>query len=161
MGRLPHDDSRAFPDLERDYIRRRGRPDFDWLRFPEASPRHKLNRPLSEARVGLLSTAGAHPRDEKPIPASGPSRAIPIDTEIAFHHIGYDTKRPAEDPEVVWPVRTLQRLAEQGVIAAVSRLAVSTMGAVFDGQVVLDRHVPVAVDRFRRDRVDLVMLVPA
>ena len=42
-----------------------------------------------------------------------------------------------------------------------SRLAVSTMGAVFDGQVVLDRHVPVAVDRFRRDRVDLVMLVPA
>jgi len=113
VGRLPHDDSRAFPDLERDYIRRRGRPDFDWLRFPEASPRHKLNRPLSGARVGLLSTAGAHPRDEKPIPASGPSRAIPIATEIAFHHIGYDTKRAAEDPEVVWPVRMLQRLAQR------------------------------------------------
>ena len=80
MSGLPYDDSRAFPDLERDYIRRRGRPDFDWLRFPEASPRHRLNRPLSEAR---------------------------------------------------------------------------------DGKMVLDRHVPVAVDRFRRDRVDLVLLVPA
>ncbi len=158
---LPDDDSRDFPAVERDYIRRRGRPGFDWIRFDEPSPRHPLKRPLSEARVGLLSTAGAHLEGDGPIPASGPPRVIPIDAKIAFHHIGYDTKRAGEDPEVVWPVRTLQRLAGQGVIGTVSGQAVSMMGAVLDGRLVLDRHVPLAADHFRRDRADLVLLVPA
>jgi D-proline reductase (dithiol) PrdB len=98
---------------------------------------------------------------EGPIPASGPPRVIPIEADVAMTHPGYNTRRAGEDPEVVWPVRTLQRLAEQGVIGSVSGQAVSMMGAVMDGRVVLDRHVPAAVDQFRRDRVDLVLLVPA
>lgn len=158
---LPYDDSRDFPAVERDYIRRRGRPDFDWLRFDQPSPRHRLKGPLSQARIGLLPTAGAHLAGEDPIPASGPPRVIPIDAEVALHHIGYDTRRASEDPEVVWPVRTLRRLADLGVIGAVSGRAVSMMGAVFDGRVVVDRHVPVAVEQFRRDGVDLALLVPA
>ncbi len=158
---LAHDDSQSFPAVERDYIRRRGRPDFDWLRFEEPSSRHRLKRPLTQARVGLLSTAGAHLTGEGPIPASGPPRVIPIDAEIVFHHAGYDTGPASADPEVVWPVRALRRLAERGGIGAVSEQAVSMMGAVLDGRVVLDRHVPAAVSQFRRDRVDLVLLVPA
>src|SRR6266404_6430333 len=141
---LAHDDSRDFPDVERDYIRRRGWPGFDWLRFEEPSPRHMPGKPLSQARVGLLSTAGAHLAGEDPIAASGPPRVVPIDAQIAFDHIGYDTRRASEDPEVVWPVRTLRRLAEHGVIGGVSGQAVSMMGAVLDGHVVLDR-VPTAV----------------
>jgi len=156
-----HDDSRHFPDIERDYIRRRGHPGFDWLRFAEPSARHRLKRPLAEARIGLLSTAGAHLPSEDAIPAAGPPRVIPIGEKVAFHHIGYDTRRASEDPEVVWPVRTLGRLADQGVIGAVSGQAVSMMGAVLDGRMVLDRHLPAAIDVFQRDQVDLVLLVPA
>lgn len=158
---LPGDDSRDFPVIERDYIRRRGRPDFDWLRFGEPSPRRQLKRPLSQARIGIVSTAGAHLVGEGPIPASGPPRVIPIEAEIGLHHIGYDTKRASADPEVVWPVRTLRRLAELGAIGSVSGLAVSMMGAVLDGRVVLSRHVPTVVEQFRRDSVDLALLVPA
>lgn len=158
---LPDDDSRDFPAVERDYLRRRARPDFDWIRFDEPSARHLPKCQLSEARIGLLSTAGAHLAAEDPIPISGPPRVIPIDAEIALDHVGYDTQRAGQDPEVVWPVRTLQRLAEHGVIGTVSGQAVSMMGAVLDGRVVLDRHVPPAVDQFRRDQVDLVLLVPA
>jgi hypothetical protein len=123
--------------------------------------RHRLKRPLTEARIGLLSTAGAHLAGEDPIPASGPPRVIPVDAAVAFHHIGYDTKRASADSEVAWPVRTLRRLADLGVIGSVSERAVSMMGAVLDGRVVLDRHVPAAVGQFRRDGVDLVLLVPA
>jgi hypothetical protein len=155
------DDSREFPDVERDYLRRRGWPDFDWVRFGERSPRHRPRRKLSQARIGLLSTAGAHLPGEPPIPPSGPPHVIPIEADVALTHPGYDTRRSAGDPEVVWPVRTLQRLAQQGFIGTVSGRAVSMMGAVMDGRLVFERHVPAAVDQFRRDRVDLVLLVPA
>ena len=158
---FPHDDSLHFPAVERDYIQRRGHPSFDWLRFAEPSARNRLKRPLTEARIGLLSTAGAHLPGEDPIPAAGPPRVLPIGEKVAFHHIGYDTRRASADPEVVWPVRTLRRLADQGVIGTVSGQAVSMMGAVLDGRIVLDRHLPVAIDVFQRDQVDLVLLVPA
>lgn len=157
---VPNDDSRDFPAVEREYIRGRGRPDFDWLRFSDPSPRHRPKRPLAEARVGLMSSSGAHLTDDDPIGASGPPRVIPIDSEVTFHHVGYDTGRAIADPEVVWPVRTLRRLADEGTIGSVSEMAVSMMGAVLDGRMVLERHVPVVVEQFRRDAVDLVLLVP-
>lgn len=156
-----HDDSRDFPVIERDYVRRRFKPDFDWLRFAAPSSRHRPKQPLSKARVGLVSTAGAHLPGERPIPPSGPPRIVPVDAEVAFDHIGYDTRRAGEDPEVVWPARTLRRLAEAGFIGSVSGRAVSMMGAVLDGRVVSDRHVPATVEQFRRDGVDLALLVPA
>lgn len=158
---VPDDDSRDFPAVEREYLHHRGRPDFDWLRFPNPSPRHLPTRPLAEARVGLLSTSGAHLSGDDPIPPSGPPRVVPIDADVTFHHVGYDTSGAIADPEVVWPVQTLRTLVEREVIGSVSDMAVSMMGAVLDGHLVIERHVPTAVDQFRRDAVDLVLLVPA
>ncbi|MGH8994857.1 MAG: glycine/sarcosine/betaine reductase selenoprotein B family protein [Acidimicrobiales bacterium] len=155
------DDAAEFPAIERDYIHHLGSADFDWCRFASPSPRRCLRRPLAEARIGLLSTAGAHLLGEGPIGPDGPPRVVPVDAEVTFHHVGYDTGGAKAGPEVVWPVGTLRSLAEEGVIGELSERAVSMMGAVLDGRVVTERHVPVAVEQFRRDDVDLVLLVPA
>lgn len=155
------DDSRDFPDTERDYVRARHKPDFDWIRFAAPSPRNRLTVPLNQARVGLVSTAGAHLPGERPIRPSGPPRVVPLDEEIVFHHIGFDTKRASEDPEVVWPARALRALADAGFVGSVSGQGVSMMGGVLDGREVTSRHVPGTVEAFRRDHVDLALLVPA
>jgi hypothetical protein len=85
----------------------------------------------------------------------------PVTEQVVFTHIGFDTERAARDPDVVWPVRSLQRLADEGTIGGLCPNAISMMGAVFDGKHVLERAVGPTVDQLRRDRADLALLVPA
>ncbi|MGH9010757.1 MAG: hypothetical protein ACRDYF_13050, partial [Acidimicrobiia bacterium] len=63
---IPGDDSAGFDDLERMYVRRFV-PDFDWLTFTDPSPRHSLAVRLENARVGLVTTAGAHLPEQDPM----------------------------------------------------------------------------------------------
>lgn len=159
---IPGDDSAGFDDLERTFVRRFV-PDFDWLPFDAPSPRQVLPLPLSRARVGLVATAGAHLPEQEPMTPTGEVRLIPV-TEVGrlrLTHIGYDTARASRDPEVVVPVRSLQRMAESGFIGSVASTIVSGMGFVPRGVDVLERSVPAAVAALRADEVDLALLVPA
>jgi hypothetical protein len=127
------DDSIGFDDVERAYVRRHFVPDFEWVDFDRPSPRNILSVSLNEARVGLVSTAGAHLTEDRPIGAGGGVRMIPLDTQrIRLTHGGDDTERAMVDPEVVYPVRR-----------------------------VLERIAPAAVERLSSEEVDLALLVPA
>ena len=53
-------DYRDFAQREYDHVRANFLPDFDWTSFDTPSPRTLPKRPLAEARVALISTAGAH-----------------------------------------------------------------------------------------------------
>jgi hypothetical protein len=159
---LPEDDSEGFDLIERDYIRRKLVPDFEWLAFTRPSPRNRLSVPLSRARVALISTAGAHLPEQRPMGPGGDLRLIPIDApRIRLSHVGYDTERASRDPEVVFPVGTLRALVEAGSIGSVAPTAVSTMGYIPRGERVLERLVPPTVDLLRSEEVDLALLVPA
>jgi hypothetical protein len=57
-------------------------------------------------------------------------------------------------------VRTLQKLAADGVIGELAPTAVSVMGGVLIGQRLIDRGVPTAVAAMRDLHVDLALLVP-
>lgn len=156
------DDSLGYDDVERAYIRREFEPDFEWVSFDRPSRRNALRVPLAEARVGLISTAGAHLPDQRPAGAGGGVRLIPVDApRVVLTHEGYDTRRASADPEVVFPVGTLERLAAGGLIGSVASTAVSMMGYVPDGVRVLERTVPEALVQLRSDQVDLALLVPA
>jgi len=77
---IPGDDSAGFDDLERTFVRRFV-ADFEWLAFDEPSPRNDLPVPLSEARVGLVTTAGAHLPDQlQPHPAGS---IVPLPFRLA------------------------------------------------------------------------------
>jgi len=61
-----------FPEVEKDFIRRRRHPKFDWVRFGKPSGINVLTEPLGEARVALVSTAGAHCRSDPPFNLKSP-----------------------------------------------------------------------------------------
>src|SRR6266545_141632 len=70
----------------------------------------------------------------------GEIRNVPVTAcQVRLTHGGYDTQRTSQDPEVVFPVRTLLRLAETGAIGAV---AASTMGYIPRALNILERVVP-------------------
>ena len=80
---------------------------------------------------------------------------------VRLTHAGYDTERALKDPDVVFPARTLRRLAETGAIGSVAAVAASTMGYVPRGVNVLERVVPPVVASMVAQQVDLALLVPA
>lgn len=161
MSAFP-DDSADFADVERRFVREVvGVADFEWVTFDEPSPRIPLAVPLSEATVTLVSTAGAHEVGTKPLSAGGRAALVPADADVQLSHVGYDTARAAQDLDVVYPVRTLRRLADQGFIGALAPTVVSTMGFVPDGRLLFERAVPTAVERLHDEQAHLALLVPA
>lgn len=156
------DDSTAFAQIERQFVRDVvGVADFGWVSFDHPSPRNPLTVPLAEATVTLISTAGAHLPDERPLGAGGHASLVPSDADVQLSHVGYDTEAAMQDPDVVYPVRTLQRLADEGVIGALAPTVISTMGFVPNGQRLFERAVPSAIERIHDEQAHLALLVPA
>lgn len=156
------EDGEGFADRERQFVRDVvGVKDFEWVPATEPSPRNRLPVPLSEARVTLVSTAGAHPVGSRPLGAGGDALAIPFDEPFELSHVGYDTARATLDPDVVYPVRRLQALAAEGLIGSLAPTVFSTMGFVPDGSRLLTRAVPVVLERMLAEQAHLALLVPA
>ncbi|HZD73190.1 MAG TPA: glycine/sarcosine/betaine reductase selenoprotein B family protein [Actinomycetota bacterium] len=154
--------ARPFDQVERLHVRKRLEPDFDWLEFHQPSQRNALRMPVRDARIGLVVTAGVHLPDQRPARQIGEVRHIPVTaSQVRLTHGGYDTQRAMRDPEVVFPARTLRRLAETGAIGSLAPIAASTMGYVPKGLNVLDRVVPPVVASMVSQQVDLALLVPA
>lgn len=132
---------------------------------PAFSP---LRRPLSEARVGLITSAGAHVRGDEPFDVADPHgdpsfRLIPDDVdlhEIDFAHSHYDTARAEEDPNVVFPLDTLHELVTDGVVGAAAPRHVGLMGFNPDPRRLVRETVPRVVELFSADEVDVVVLSP-
>jgi D-proline reductase (dithiol) PrdB len=134
--------------------------------YERPSPRHPLEVSLGEARVALVSTAGAHLPEQLPF-ASGsegdPSyRELPAGAEeLRFSHVGYDVRRPRRDAGVVFPLGLLRALAAERVIGGVASRAYSFMGYVPDPRVLLEETGPAVARELVADAVDLALLVPA
>lgn len=157
---------RGFAQVEYDYVRRRIHPPFDWTTFDDPSPRQRLERPLERSRVALVATAGAHLRGQPPfdLGRGGDTgyRELPAHaTELGLSHSGYDTRRAAEDPDVVFPLSLLRRLAGEGAIGEVAPCAFSFMGYIPEPEALLRETGPEVARKLLEDAVDLVLLVPS
>lgn len=156
------DDSIAFAQRERDHVGRRFVPDLSGSSSTLPSPGNLLPLPLSTSRVALIGTAGAHGAAEAPMSPRGELRVVLLDADdIVLSHPGYDTERASDDPEVVFPLQTLQMLAGEGFIGSVAPNALSTMGFIPDGRRVIERLVPELLSELGKEHVALALLVPA
>lgn len=156
----------GFAQVEYDYVRGRIYPGFDWLVHEEPSPRQMLEMPLEQARVGLVATAGAHLPEQPPFALGhdgDPSyRELPAAAEeFRLSHVGYDVRRAQRDPDVVFPLALLRRLAASGAIGGVGPRAYSFMGYAPDARPLLEATGPAVARELLADAVDLVLLVPA
>lgn len=144
-------------------------PDFDWLIFPSPSPRTRLELSTEESLVAVVTTAGARTRSQPPFDTESKEgdpgfRVIPSDiaaSSLRFNHPGYDVRRAYQDPDVVFPLRTLRRFVQLGRVRALAPNAYSVMGYVTQYDEFLDATAPEIVRMLQQDGVDLALLVPA
>lgn len=140
------------------------------LNFPffehDDSPRAVLDKPLGEARLALVTTAGIHLRDDDRFsPGDQSYRVIPRGTpagEIVQSHtsIGFDRVPIYRDINVSFPVDRLGELVERRVLGALSDRFYSFLGAQRNPRRIVDETGPEVADRLRDEGVDIVLLTP-
>jgi hypothetical protein len=143
-------------------------------REPEREiPWAPLEKPLSEARVALVSTAALALNDDEPFDQEGerknpwwgdPSfRVLPAGTrtgQAKSWHMHIDTSVPDEDLDSVMPLARLAELAERGFIGSSAPSHYSFMGYILKPQELLEGSVPAMIERLKQEEVDAVLLVP-
>jgi hypothetical protein len=144
----------------------------DWRLYPH--PRNTTPPPgaaidLAASRLMLITSAGGYlPAEQepfdaahllgdytiRPIPASAPLDAL------AFAHTHYDHALVDQDAQVLVPLRHLEDLAAEGIIAERSLTTVSFMGYQPDVARVVDVLIPPILDLARSEGVNAALLVP-
>lgn len=135
------------------------------LATPTRHAWYPITKPLSELRVGLLSSAALRLTNQEPfIPREDLSyRRVPSDpgsgTIIIDHHSGIGTV-PKQDPEIVFPRTALAALAADGTVGALSLWHFSFMGGVRRHQEIENELAPALAGELAKARIDLALLVP-
>lgn len=121
--------------------------------------------PLSQRRVAIISTAGVHPRGDRPFTFMPEDlyRLIPGDitaSDLTMTHISANFDRTGfqQDWNVVFPLDRLRDLAEKGIIASVADFHYSFMGATDPLQ--MESTARDIAGLLKKDGVNAVLLVP-
>ncbi|HZA24182.1 MAG TPA: glycine/sarcosine/betaine reductase selenoprotein B family protein [Dehalococcoidia bacterium] len=140
------------------------------LYFPcmehDDAPWNPWNKGLSQSRLGLVTTAGLHLRDDKPFVAGDPSyRVIPSSSspkDVIQSHasIGFDHTGFYRDMNLAFPLERLRELVERGTLGSVAPNYYSFMGAQRDPTRIIEETAPEVARRLKAEEVDAVLLVP-
>lgn len=136
-----------------------------------AIPWVKPARPLHEARLALVTTAGIHHRDQPAFdmrdqdgdPSFRELNAATLLDDFQITHDYYDHSDARKDPNIIFPLERARELVAEGVIGSLAETHYGFMGHI-DG-----RHIATLVEktarevarRLKSDQVDLVLLTPA
>jgi len=135
-------------------------------------PFARLEKPVREARFGLVTTGGYSIEGAQEPMISAPSfeektpqiRMIPLDVDPAklrIDHVGYDHRFAEEDINVNLPLQRLRELAENGEIGSVTDEVPVLMGLQPHVAALIRETVPELVARFRDAGVEAALLVPS
>ncbi len=146
------------------------------------APFTPLKKPVSEARIGLLTSTGHFAAGDDPEPfgvedmtqaeatdrvsefgkAAPELSAIPVDTSLEktrVRHAGYDIRAAVEDRNICMPIDRLLEFEDSGVIGELASPAYSFVGLT--SQIRLLKEVlPGWVATIREQRWDAALLVP-
>jgi len=155
----------AFPSLgERFAAGYRAEPQDDGV------PWAAMTKPLANATVALVTTAGVHHRTQQAYdmhdhdgdPAFRElDLELPLDSLMITHDY-YDHADADRDLNVVFPVERLRELAAAGEIGAVARLGYGFMGHITGPhlETLKRRTAPEVAARLKKAGVDAVLLAP-
>ena len=155
-----------------DYITRlqanfsaQGFPDYQWSTFQDA-PFTPMAKPLSEARIGVVSSAGVHLPDQEPfnpVRDDFTFREIPrnmTQEQVQIHHNNYDKTDAFRDINCVIPLKALDRLEEEGFVKSVADPVITFMGRVFRRSALAKEMAPWLHQRLQAMEVDAALLIP-
>ncbi len=132
----------------------------------DSSPFRRPAKPLSRARVAIVTSAGLHLRDDRPFVSGDatyrriPSTVSARDLLQSHSSIGFDRTAALEDINVVFPIDRLREMVSQGKIGMLADTFFSFMGAQRDTSKIRATTGPEVADVLLRDNVDVVLLTP-
>jgi D-proline reductase (dithiol) PrdB len=132
-------------------------------------PLAPLSRPLSEARLTFVSTAGVQPMGTLPFDVVHPVgdysfRCVPSDSspaELEIHQLKYPTDGAHRDLNVIFPIERLQELRAEGVIGDLTASFFSFIGYNMDPELLERTLAEDIADAVRDELADLALLSPA
>ena len=143
---------------------------YPWRRIEDPIPWTPLDRPLSESRIALISSAGFARKDQEPFDESfrggDPSfREIPADQDLAelenqHRSESFDHRGMLADPDLAFPLNRLRELEAQGRVGSLSPLHLSFMGSITAPGRLTRQTAPEAVATLVRQEVDVALLIP-
>ena len=150
-------------------VQRRMLEFFPCMEFDD-TPWTPLDKPLSEARVAIVTTAGLHLRADQPFNRDHPGgestyriipgNAGPADIVQSHFSIGFDRTAIYRDLNITFPIDRMRELAARGVIGGLAPNHYSFMGALRDCTVIAEQTGPEVAQRLQSEGVDLVFLTP-
>lgn len=146
-----------FDDIGRDYFESMQMPQFSSTPWVEP-------KPISKARVAIVSTAGLQRRGDRPFsPNSADYRLLPGDmaaADLVMSHIStnFDRSGFQQDHNVALPLDRLNEFAAQGKVGSVASIHYSFMGATHPDKLEPTAHRLAGL--LKQDQVDAVLLVP-
>jgi D-proline reductase (dithiol) PrdB len=142
---------------------------YSWRRI-EPVPQTPMAKPLREAKVAIVSSAGFTLPDQEPFDRSARGgdfsyREIPNDIDpsslISSHRSQtFDHSGMAQDPNLAFPIGRLQELQEDKEIGSVNHRHFSQMGSITAPGRLTKQVVPEIVRKLVQDQVDVTLLVP-
>ena len=125
----------------------------------------KIDKPLSDCKVALVSTVGLHKKEDKPFIITGdPSyRLIPGDisySDLLITHVRYPNQAAHKDLDCVYPLQTLRNLADNNIINSVAERNFSLMGHIPRVDVLIQNTAVEIADQLEEDDVDIVIMSP-
>ena len=144
---------------------------YPWMRLGDP-PLHRLEKPIAQSRVALLTTGGYSIEGEqepfKPFPSFDDTppavREIPLDVnreKLTINHPGYDHRFAKEDINVNLPLDRLRELANAGEIGSVANNTQVIMGLQPNLKPLLTDLIPSLVAKWKYDAVEAALLVPS
>lgn len=148
----------------------------NWIKLesPRPIPWTLLNKPLSEARVALLSSAAVALKTDKPFDQDGerqnpwwgdPSyRRLPSSTkteDVELYHLHINPYYAKQDLNVLFPIEHLNQMAAEGEIGSAAAQHYSVMGYIIEPEEQLQKTAPAIIEDLKADHVDVLLLAPA
>lgn len=143
------------------------------LEHPREIPWTPLSKPLAEATVALVSTAGLALKTDRPFDQEGeqqnpwwgdPSyRVIPrtaTGEDVRLYHLHVNPRLAEKDLNTLFPLQRLSELGELGEIGRSAPRHYSFMGYNLEPQTLLEESTPAMIRQMKQDCVDVVILVP-
>jgi D-proline reductase (dithiol) PrdB len=138
-------------------------PQRRWLTY-ETAPWTPFTKPLTQARIAVLTTGGVYVEGQPPFDAAGGDwsfREVHRDTpreRLRIAHEHYDLTGVREDPNCVFPLDRLVDLEREGWIGRVADRTYTFMGWIPDPSGLVQETAPEAGRRLKADGVDGVVI---
>jgi len=132
-------------------------------------PLAALSRPLADARLTFVSTAGVQPTGTLPFDVVHPvgdytfrrvpSSSTPSDLEI--HQLKYPTDGAHRDLNVIFPIERLQEMEREGLVGQLTENFFSFIGYNMDPELLERTLAEDLAEAVADEQADLALLAPA